>query len=65
MKHHIKQEFTSASTSQLNDVAKRGLTPIETIAKASAFQAKVSFVGMQLPATDTLWLKLTITYATC
>ena len=55
MKHHIKQEFTSASTSQLNDVAKRGLTPIETIAKASAFQAKVLFVGMQLRATETLW----------
>ena len=25
------------------------------VAKASAFQAKVSFVGMQLPPTETLW----------
>ena len=54
-KHHIKREFTSASTPQLNGVAERGLTPIEKVAKASAFQAKVSFVGMQLPATEMLW----------
>ena len=54
-KHHIKREFTSASTPQLNGVAERGLTLIEKVAKASAFQAKVSFVGMQLPATETLW----------
>ena len=52
-KHHIKREFTSASTPQLNGVAERGLT-MEKVAKASAFQAKVSFVGMQLPATKTL-----------
>ena len=31
------------------------LTLIEKVAKASAFQEKVSFVGMQLPATETLW----------
>ena len=30
------------------------LTLIEKVAKASAFQ-EVSFVGMQLPATETLW----------
>ena len=27
----------------------------ETVAKASAFQAKVSLVSMQLPSTETLW----------
>ena len=50
----IKREFTSASTSQLNGVAERGLTLIEKLAKASVFQAKVSFVGMELPSMDRL-----------
>ena len=54
-KHHIKRGFTSASTPQLNGLAERGLTLIEKVAKASAFQARVSFVGMQLPSTETLW----------
>ncbi|CAM9443784.1 unnamed protein product, partial [Ascophyllum nodosum] len=47
-KLHIKREFTSANTPQLNGVAERGLTLIEKVAKASAYQAKVSFVGMDL-----------------
>ena len=51
----IKREFNSASTPQLNGVAERGLTLIEKIAKASVFQAKVSFVGMELPSMDRLW----------
>ena len=51
----IKREFTSASTPQLNGVAERGLTLIEKLAKASVFQANVSFVGMELPSMDRLW----------
>ena len=54
-KLHIKKEFTSANTPQLNGVAERGLTLIEKLAKASAYQAKVSFVGMDLPPIDRLW----------
>ena len=54
-KLHIKREFTSANTPQLNGVAERGLTLIEKVAKASAYQAKVSFVGMDLPPMDRLW----------
>lgn len=38
--HNIKREFTSASTSQLNGVAERGLTLVSRVAKASAYQAK-------------------------
>ena len=53
--HHIKREFTSARTPQLNGVAERGLRLIEKVARASAFLPKVSFVGMQSPATETLW----------
>ncbi|CAN0217858.1 unnamed protein product, partial [Ascophyllum nodosum] len=48
-KIHIKRGFTSANTPQLNGVAEHGLTLIEKVAKASAYQAKVSFVGMDLP----------------
>ena len=51
----IKRDFTSASTPQLNGVAERGLTLIEKLAKASVFQAKVSFGGMELPSMDRLW----------
>ena len=54
-KLHIKKEFTSANTPQLNGAAERGLTLIEKVAKASAYQAKVSFVGMDLPPVDRLW----------
>ena len=54
-KLHIKREFTSANTPQLNGVAERGLTLIEKVAKVSAYQAKVSFVGMDLPPMDRLW----------
>ena len=54
-KLHIKREFTSANTPHLNGVAERGLTLIEKVAKASAYQAKVSFVGMDLPPMDRLW----------
>ena len=54
-KLHIKREFTSANTPQLNGVAERGLTLIEKVAKASAYQVKVSFVGMDLPPMDRLW----------
>ena len=54
-KLHIKREFNSANTPQLNGVAERGLTLIEKVAKASAYQAKVSFVGMDLPPMDRLW----------
>ena len=53
-KLHIKRELTSANTPQLNGVAERGLTLIEKVAKASAYQAKVSFVGMDLPPMDRL-----------
>ena len=54
-KLHIKREFTSANMPQLNGVAERGLTLIEKVAKASAYQVKVSFVGMDLPPMDCLW----------
>ena len=54
-KLHIKREFTSANTPQLKGVAERGLTLIEKVAKASAYQAKVSFVGMDLSPMDRLW----------
>ena len=54
-KHHIKRAFTFANTPKLNGAAERDLTLIEKVAKASAFEAKVSFVGMQLPPTETLW----------
>ena len=43
------------NTPQLNGVAERGLPLIEKVAKASAYQAKVSFVGMDLPPMDRLW----------
>ena len=54
-KLHIKREFTSANMPQLTGVAERGLTLIEKVAKASAYQVKVSFVGMDLPPMDCLW----------
>ena len=54
-KLNIKREFTSANTPQLNRKAKRGLTLIEKVAKAFAYQEKVSFVGMDLPPMDRLW----------
>ena len=54
-KLHIKREITSANTPQLSGVAERGLTLIEKVAKASAYQARVSFVGMDLPPMDRLW----------
>ena len=54
-KYHINREFNAARTPQLDGVAGRGPTLIEEVAKASAFQAKVSYVSMQLPATETLW----------
>ena len=54
-KLHIKRELTFANTPQLNGVAERGLTLIEKVAKASAYQAKVSFVGMDPPPMDRLW----------
>ena len=54
-KLHIKREFFSANTPQLNGIEERGLTLIEKVTKASAYQAKVSFVGMDLPPMDRLW----------
>ena len=54
-KLHIKRSFSSANTPQLNGVAERGLTLIEKVAKTSAYQAKVSSVGMDLPSMDRLW----------
>ena len=54
-KHRIKREFTSADRPQLNGVAERGLTLIEKLAKAAAFQARVSFVNEGIPATASLW----------
>ena len=61
-KLHIKREFTSASTPQLNGVAERGLMLIEKVAKASTNQVNVSFVGMNLPPMDRLWT-ITTTHA--
>ena len=54
-KLHIKRYFTSTITPQLNGVAECGLTLIDKVAKASAYLAKVSFVGMDLPPMDRLW----------
>ncbi|CAN0522408.1 unnamed protein product, partial [Laminaria digitata] len=54
-KHRIKQEFTSADRPQLNGVAERGLTLTDKLAKACAFQAKISFKDVPLPAIAPLW----------
>ena len=54
-KRCIKREFTTADRPQLNGVAERGLALIEKLAKASAIQAKVSFVNEGIPSTDFLW----------
>ena len=54
-KHRIKREFTSADRPQLNSIAERGLTLIEKLAKASAFQARVLFGNFGLQATEKLW----------
>ncbi|CAM9306477.1 unnamed protein product [Ascophyllum nodosum] len=54
-KLHIKREFTFGNTPQLNEVVERGITLIEKVAKASAYQAKVSFVGMDLAPMYRLW----------
>ena len=42
-KRCIKQELTSVDRPQLNGVTERGLTLIDELANACAFQARVSF----------------------
>ena len=51
----IKREFTSADTTQYHGVAERRLTLNEKLAKTSSIQAQMSFVGMKLPLTGSLW----------
>ena len=54
-KQRIKQEFTLADKPQLNGVADRGLTLIDKLTKACAFQARVSFKVVPFPTTVPLW----------
>ena len=42
-KHCIKKKITSVDRPQLNGVTERGLTLIDELANACAFQARVSF----------------------
>ena len=51
----IKQEFTTADSPQLNEVAERLLGLIETATMAGRIQARELFPGAQLPATESLW----------
>ena len=51
----IKQEFTTAGSSQFNGVAERALGLIETAAMAGRIQARELFPEAQLPATESLW----------
>ena len=53
----INQELTTADSSQFNGVAERSLGLIETAAMAGRIQALETFPGLQLPATESLWLK--------
>ena len=59
-KHNIKREFTSANTPQLNGVTERGLALIEKVAKASMYQAEVSFVDVGLPPMAVSYTHLTL-----
>ena len=53
----IKQEFTTADSSQLNGAAERTLGLIETTAMAGRIQAREFLPGTQLSATASLWAK--------
>ena len=51
----IRQEFTTANSSQFNGVAERGIAMIESTGKAALIQAKLMFSGMGIPLSDSLW----------
>ena len=55
--HGTKQEFTPANRPQPNGVTERALTLIDKLAKACAFQARVSFNDVTLPTVAPLWPK--------
>ena len=48
----IRQEFTTANSSQFNAVAERGIDMIESTGKAALIQAKRIFSGMGIPLSD-------------
>ena len=51
----IRQEFTTANSTQLNGVTERGIAMIESTGKAALIQAKCVFSGMGIPLSDSLW----------
>ena len=51
----IRQEFTTANSSQFNGVAGRGIAMIESTGKAAFIQRKRMFSGMGIPLSDSLW----------
>ena len=48
----IRQEFTTANSTQFNDVAERGIAMIESTVKAALIQAKCMFSGMGIPLSN-------------
>ena len=53
----IKQQFTTADSSQFNGVAERALDWIAMAAMAGRNQGRELFPGAHLPETESLWLK--------
>ena len=51
----IRQEFTTANSSQFNGVAERGIDMIESTGKAALTQVKRMFSGMGILLSDSLW----------
>ena len=51
----IRQEFTTADSSQFNGVAERGIVMIESAGKVTIIQAGLSFPGMRIPSGNSLW----------
>ena len=51
----IRQEFTTANSSQFNGMAERGIAVIESTGLTAFIQAKRMFSGMGIPLSDSLW----------
>ena len=51
----IRQEFTTANSSQFDGVAERGIAMIESTGKTALIKAKRMFSGMGIPLSDSLW----------
>ena len=54
-KHRIKQDVTSADRPKLNGAVERGLILIDKLAKACAFQPRVSFKDVPFSAIAPVW----------